>query len=210
MDLPTILTKIGNSKEAQVLKTQVMQAVQQQGWVAYRPPDDPNVKQVEELKNTVSDLLKPENSDYIDDVAWFMQISPWDTLTSGKQDFLGKIQYVLESKTLQNLIDAKAAGATFGALSEAELKMLQASAGSLASNAVRDKDTNKITWFDMSESELKEQLKKLNTLYSDKIDRMTWKWVTGQITPTQETPSQSGTAPATEKTQQTLDLLYSK
>lgn len=74
-----------------------------------------------------------------------MQTSPWDTLTSGKQDFLGKIQYVLESKTLQNLIDAKASGATFGALSEAELKMLQASAGSLASNAVRDKDTNKIT-----------------------------------------------------------------
>lgn len=130
------------------------------------------VKQVKSLRDSVSDLLKKENSDYLDDVSGGFQFSPWDSLTKNKQDYLGKVQFVLESKTLQNLIDAKAQGATFGALSEAELKMLQSSASVLTNRAIKDENGN-ITGFNMSEKAFKKELENLNKLYSDNVSRMT-------------------------------------
>jgi hypothetical protein len=49
-----------------------------------------------------------------------------------KNDLKNDFDSLLSSSVLDNLIQAKADGATFGALSDAELKMLQSSTGRLA------------------------------------------------------------------------------
>lgn len=80
--------------------------------------------------------------DVLNGIAGTIQTAPFDKLSNRKQDALGDIQNLLDNNVLQNLINAKAAGATFGALSDAELKMLQSSASVLSSKARRDDNNN--------------------------------------------------------------------
>jgi gas vesicle protein len=73
--------------------------------------------------------------------------------------FAGGAAQALSKESLQSLIDAKAAGATFGALSDQELKMLQQSASKLGQWAII-KD-GKITGFNASEEDVQKELKNL-------------------------------------------------
>lgn len=169
MDLETILTKIGSSKEAAPLKNEVMQYVASRWGVAYRPPTDSNVVQLQKKVAELDELIA--NDEQMENVSWFLQMSPWDTLTSKKQDYLSRVDNLLQWNVLQKLIDAKAAWATFGALSDAELKMLQSTSSALMGSALKDKD--KVTWFDLSTPEMKRQLQILRDGYAASIAKMT-------------------------------------
>lgn len=57
MDIETILTKIGSSKEVIGLKNEVIKAIDSQGGVAWRKESDPVVTNVKKLSNTVDSLL---------------------------------------------------------------------------------------------------------------------------------------------------------
>lgn len=94
---------------------------------------------------------------------WFAQTSPMSYFTGGKTEFLGSIQNLLSVETLDTLVNAKANGATFGALSDAELKMLQNSASKLNQWASRD-DQNNITGFNVSEAAFIAELENLKKL----------------------------------------------
>lgn len=72
------------------------------------------------------------------------------------------IQQLISQTTLDNLINAKAKGATFGALSEGELKLLSASGSKLATWAKTDKNGN-ITGFKASEKQVKDELDKIKS-----------------------------------------------
>lgn len=61
-----------------------------------------------------------------------------DTLSGAGQDFAGGIHKLTGGLTLDNLIAAKARGATFGALSEGELKILADSATALNDWEIKD------------------------------------------------------------------------
>jgi len=169
MDLETILTKIGSSKEAAPLKNEVMQYVASRWWVAYRPPTDSNVVQLQKKVAELDELIA--NDEHMEDVSWMLQMSPWDTLTSKKQDYLSRVDNILQWNVLQKLIDAKAAWATFGALSNEELKMLQSTSSPLMGRALKDND--KVTWYDISTPEMKRQLQLLRDWYAASIDKMT-------------------------------------
>ena len=111
------------------------------------------------------------NDEQMENVSWIWQMSPWDTLTSKKQDYLSRVDNILQWNVLQKLIDAKAAWATFGALSIPELEMLQSSSSALMGSALKDKD--KVTWFDISTPEMKRQLELLRDWYIESINKMT-------------------------------------
>lgn len=136
-------------------------------------PDSPQVKKMDDVISRLDNLSK--NDEMIEDVSWFYQFSPWDSLTNKKQDTLSDIQFILDGWVLQNLIDAKAQGATFGALSEAELRMLQSSSNVLAKMAERDAGWN-IVWFRWSEDKVKSEIKKLLDLYKEKKEKMINVW----------------------------------
>lgn len=72
------------------------------------------------------------------------------------------IQQLISQTTLDNLINAKAKGATFGALSEGELKLLSASGSKLATWAITDKNGN-IKGFKASEQQVKDELAKIKS-----------------------------------------------
>ena len=59
-----------------------------------------------------------------------------------KSEFVAGVEQLTGELTLNNLINAKARGATFGALSEGELKILASSASKIGTYAIKDKSGN--------------------------------------------------------------------
>ena len=94
MDLETILTKIGSAKESAPLKNEVMQYVASRWGVAYRPASDRNVIELNKKVNELNQLI--DNSEQMENVSWIWQMSPWDTLTSKKQDYLSRVDNILQ------------------------------------------------------------------------------------------------------------------
>lgn len=80
-----------------------------------------------------------------------------------KSSFLSGIQQLTSQLTLDNLINAKSRGATFGALSEGELNILAGGATKLNTWAKKDKNGN-ITGFKTSEANVRRELDKINNL----------------------------------------------
>lgn len=83
-----------------------------------------------------------------------------DLLNPGKSNFIADVEKLTSQLTLESLINAKAQGATFGALSEGELKILQSSASKIGTWAIR-KDGN-VIGYDAKESDFKAELDKIN------------------------------------------------
>lgn len=62
-----------------------------------------------------------------------------------REDFFDDVEALSSRGTLQTLIDAKANGATFGALSNAELGLLIQATNDLSSKLIKDPDTGEVT-----------------------------------------------------------------
>ncbi len=113
------------------------------------------------------------NESLIEDVSGGVQISPFDSLTGGKGQILSKIQFLLDEQPLQKLIDVKAQWASFGALSEKELALLTKSS-SLLNSAAKRNDEGQLTWFKLSEQDVKKHLRILRDGYKKAIEKKTW------------------------------------
>lgn len=87
--------------------------------------------------------------------------SYFDTFTGGKSNFIASVEQLRQQLTKDSLINAKAAGATFGALSEGELALLAGSATKLATWAYKDSGGN-IDGYRTSEESFKAELDKIN------------------------------------------------
>lgn len=85
-----------------------------------------------------------------------------DTKTGAKTKFIGDVQKIASQLTLDALINAKAQGATFGALSEGELNLLKNSGTAINSWAQKDKSGN-VTSYNVSEKDFKAELDKINS-----------------------------------------------
>lgn len=87
-----------------------------------------------------------------------------DKLSGAGQDFAASIHKVTNGLTLQNLIDSKAQGATFGALSDSELQLLASSATRLSDWEIKDKNgVGKGIW-NIDENSFKRELDNINKL----------------------------------------------
>ena len=142
---------------------------------------DPIVSSVNNNINTLSKIVDwkdwwffdTDNESLAEDVSGWFQFSPWDTLTWKKQQFLRKIQSVLDSQTLKNLIDVKAQWATFWSLTEKEINILQNASWMLNSAANRDEKWN-ITWFTMDEEDFKKELARTLDSYKKLKNSLLW------------------------------------
>ena len=94
------------------------------------------------------------------------RISRWTPFTPDKaarQEFLGSVQKMVGGLTLDNLIEAKARGATFGALSEGELSILASSATAINSWALKDGD-GQVYGYKVSETAFNKELDTIKAL----------------------------------------------
>ena len=88
---------------------------------------------------------------------------------SGEADLIAsKVKQITSQETLNALINAKAKGATFGALSEGELKILSDSA-TILNDATKTNSLGQ-TYFDMSEAAFKEELNRFKTMAKKAFD----------------------------------------
>jgi len=85
-------------------------------------------------------------------------------LTGQGQDFAAGVHQLTTGLTLQNLIDAKARGATFGALSEGELSLLANSASKINDWEIKDSKGNGVGTWDIDEKSFKKELENVKTL----------------------------------------------
>lgn len=78
-----------------------------------------------------------------------------------KSNFIAGVEQLRGQLTLQNLQNAKAGGATFGALSDSELALLSSSASKIGTWAKKDTAGN-ITGYEVDEATFKKELDKIN------------------------------------------------
>jgi len=81
--------------------------------------------------------------------------------TGQTQNFIAGVEQLQSQLSLDSLIQAKAKGATFGALSDSEMKILSASASKLGSWVQKDSSGN-VVGYNTTEANLKKELDKIN------------------------------------------------
>lgn len=125
--------------------------------------------------NTIEDLLDHRGMSKSVGPSGLARWTPFkiDTWSGDTQDFISKVHQLTSQETLDYLINIKAQGGTFGALSEKELSILQDSASLLNDREIKDGDGNPTGKWNMSEKSFKDELTKLQTLTEKAYDRAT-------------------------------------
>tara|TARA_R100001530_G_scaffold136250_1_gene116013 strand:+ start:1163 stop:2887 length:1725 start_codon:yes stop_codon:yes gene_type:complete len=90
---------------------------------------------------------------------------------AARQEFVGAVNQLISRETLDSLIAAKAQGATFGALSDTEIAILERAATKIGSWI--DTDALGNTVFKVSEKAFKAELNRIRDLTSRAFDNMT-------------------------------------
>jgi hypothetical protein len=85
-------------------------------------------------------------------------------ITGSGQNFAASVHQLTSGLTLDNLINAKARGATFGALSEGELAILADSATKLSDWEIKDKNGKGTGFWNIDEQSFKTELKTIQDL----------------------------------------------
>lgn len=128
--------------------------------------DDVDELQMLNTYQEMTDLQSIIDSPYLDTAVGpnpVARYSPLEYFTGGKSSFVGDVDSLASRLSLESLLQAKAKGATFGALSNQELSILSSAATPLLSNAwtVKDDNGNIIGW-KVSEKDFRKQMDIIN------------------------------------------------
>lgn len=101
----------------------------------------------------------------------FARSSPdFNAFTGVRQDFIASVQQITSELTLDKLIQAKANGATFGALSDGEREILAASASKISTWAIKDSAGN-IKGYNTSEKSFKAEIQRIRDLTNRAVEK---------------------------------------
>jgi len=124
----------------------------------------PSKAQIDEAKNFVAKLKELRNHKGLATSVGPQSLSRgafYILGSAGKRDeFTGKADSLISKKALNELIEAKSQGATFGALSDRELSVLSNAATTLGAWSEIDKN-GKVKYFDTTEKSFKDELDKM-------------------------------------------------
>lgn len=84
-----------------------------------------------------------------------------DSATGERQNYIAGVEKLRSQLSLDSLINAKSKGATFGALSDSEMRILSSSASKLGSWAITD-SKGAVTGYSTSEKTFNQELEKIN------------------------------------------------
>jgi hypothetical protein len=84
-----------------------------------------------------------------------------DVMTGDVSSFIAGVEQVTSNLSLESLIQAKSRGATFGALSDSELKMLASSASKIGTWRKKD-DAGNVVGYSASEKDMKKELDRIS------------------------------------------------
>ena len=165
LELGDIYSKIGSSKSAEAVKNEFARLVSAQGGKRVLTMGDDQIAAIDAQIKNVNDLIGGSGYNYkvISGATQGGAFGFGGRITGAKGDALSIAENLIANQTLQSLADAKAKGITFGALSGPELNAVASAASRVASKAIIDKETGKLTGFSGSESGLKTDLETIKT-----------------------------------------------
>ena len=122
--------------------------------------------QLAQTEQSINDVTSLVNNPYIRSAVgptWLGRFvgRGLDTATGERQNYIASVEKLRSGLTLDSLINAKARGATFGALSDSEMQVLSSSASKLGSWAIKDSSGN-VTGYSASEKDFKKELNTIN------------------------------------------------
>lgn len=132
--------------------------------------DDLAIEAAEKTSQTIDDLLDSRGFKSAVGPNANARVSVFETFNNQRGNAIATIENIISQLTLDKLIESKSKGATFGALSDSELKILAASATKLNTFAIRDEDGN-VTGYEATEDQVREELKKIKELAERDIQR---------------------------------------
>lgn len=91
-------------------------------------------------------------------------------VTGDKQTVISNLERLISNESLKSLIEAKAQGATFGALSDKELDILSSAATSLAGYRVYDDAGKKVIGYQGNQDDFIAEIKRLRDSYSNLLE----------------------------------------
>ncbi len=148
------------------------------------PKDIPETEQEKAL--TIASKIQDFNSIINNKLGFKLAVGPTRLnrtagaldLTSGgigaRQDFIASVEQLVSEETLNSLINAKAKGATFGALSEGELTLLKQTASKIGKWAKTDK-SGKVIGYEAPETSFMDELNTLKRLQVKAYEKATGK-----------------------------------
>ena len=114
--------------------------------------------QQEEKVSTINSILKTSN---LGGAVGAYAIQRSAIMTGARRNFVASVEQIRSNLNLEALINAKSQGATFGALSDQELKVLSNSATKLGSWAITNKKGD-VIGYAVSHKDFKKELDKIN------------------------------------------------
>lgn len=134
------------------------------------PPSDAQIKDAENFIKDLKELRDSKGLKYsVGPVAIARGgLVGLQGIGGSKDAFLGKADTLISKKALDSLIEAKSKGATFGALSDAEMNILKSAATTLGAWGFDKKE--KLRGFDVDEESFKEELNSLIADYQSLVD----------------------------------------
>lgn len=97
--------------------------------------------------------------------------TPFSPDKSERQNFIASVEQLIQQETIDKLIQSKAAGATYGALSDGEREMLAKAASKIGTWRILDK-TGKVVGYEISEDLMKKELETIKSLAQKAKDRI--------------------------------------
>lgn len=137
-----------------------------------KPTDEASVVQAKDQVAKINNLVKsPALKDAVGTNFFGRDWGRFDLskVTGDYQAFIGGVSNLVDQLSLDKLIQSKAQGATFGALSDNELRMLGNAATSINNWAEKDKN-GKVKGYNISEKQFKKELETIKTLYTRVIE----------------------------------------
>lgn len=133
---------------------------------------------MEQKKSDLAGLLIDENGNAIHDgmkgTVGAYGVARWTPFTVDKgaqKEFIGIVDQLTNGMTFSELMEAKANGATFGALSEGELRLLSDTATKINNWRLEDKNTKKTIGYEIDEASFLRELKTIQTLSDEAVRR---------------------------------------
>lgn len=132
---------------------------------------------IEGLNNKINDLDKLQTHEGMAGTVGPYAIARWTPFSPDKAergDFIASVEQLINKETIDTLIQSKAAGATYGALSEGEREMLSRAASKIGSWRLTEvvDGKEKVVGYETSEALMKEELAKIRDLAQKAKDRI--------------------------------------
>jgi len=152
-----------------------------------------NPETMVQVKNTIAQIQALGTMDGLSAAVGPNPLARWNILepfNSSKSNYIASVEQVVSQLSLDNLIKVKAAGGTFGALSDREMDILSGSATKLAAYRVKNGD-GKVVGYDATEAQFKTELANIVSTLNSYYNRMAG--TTGSTTGTGLTNTTPGT-----------------